>query len=169
MNATPRRSARNQPIPDEEAEYLRDLRGNRLYARAKQLFEAGWTLASIGRAFEPPKSRTTVQNWVQNGDSEAFSPSLPPVRTPEYATDPEYVKKRPTSPGIPSTDLDTLQTLAPVARKYRASMNPGHPAQIANENLTKLCQHLRETGVSVQELADATGVTYRAMARRLGK
>jgi DNA-binding Xre family transcriptional regulator len=43
------------------------------------------------------------------------------------------------------------------------------PAAIANAELEKICRELNARNVSVKELAEAAGVTYRAMARRLGK
>jgi lambda repressor-like predicted transcriptional regulator len=40
---------------------------------------------------------------------------------------------------------------------------------MANDELTELCASLHRSGVSVRELSQAAGVTYRAMARRLGR
>lgn len=168
MSTTSRRSARNQPIPPEEGAILRGLRGYSLYARTKQLYQAGWTLAAIGAVFDPPKARTTIKNWVDIASDTANSLDLPPVAVPTLLTPEIYVPKRPKSPGIDPGDLLQIQTLAPIARKYRSSMNPAHAAALANENLTILCKRLRADNVTVQELADAAGVTYRAMARRLG-
>jgi lambda repressor-like predicted transcriptional regulator len=42
-------------------------------------------------------------------------------------------------------------------------------AALANSELTHITASLHATGVPVRELANAAGVTYRAMARRLGK
>lgn len=169
MPSNTRRSARNQALPTPEAEILANLRGFRLFNRAKALFEAGWTLASIGKAFDPEKPRTTVKSWVDKGDSALQAPDLPEIPVPEYATPPEYVHKRPKSPGISPDDLDTIRTLAPIARKYRSSMSPAHKAAVANRELTEICERLAAADVTVRELADAAGVSYRAMARRLGR
>jgi hypothetical protein len=43
------------------------------------------------------------------------------------------------------------------------------PQATANEELTIICTRLYESNVTVRELSAAAGVTYRAMARRLGK
>jgi DNA-binding Xre family transcriptional regulator len=38
---------------------------------------------------------------------------------------------------------------------------------VANKRLTDLCKRLHQNNVSVRELAEAAGVTYRAMYKRL--
>jgi hypothetical protein len=43
------------------------------------------------------------------------------------------------------------------------------PVAIANTELGQICLDLYAKNVTVRELAAAAGVTYRAMARRLGK
>jgi hypothetical protein len=169
MSTTNRRSARNQALPTQEVEILAVLRGFRLYNRASALFDAGWTLASIGKAFNPSKPRTTIKSWVDRGDSSVPDPELPEIPCPEYATPAEYIPKRPKSPGISPADLDTIQKLAPIARKYRSSMSDAHKAAVANRELTEICERLVAADVTVRELAEAAGVTYRAMARRLGR
>ena len=80
-----------------------------------------------------------------------------------------YIPRRPVSPGISEEDRDKLQTLGPLAKTFRSKMSPNHPARLANYWLTDLTKELHANGVTVQELADATHVTYRAMAKRLGK
>ena len=61
-----------------------------------------------------------------------------------------------------------ISDLAPLARRYRARANPYGAYAVANEELTVICKDLFESGTTVRELAEAAGVTYRAMARRLG-
>jgi hypothetical protein len=51
---------------------------------------------------------------------------------------------------------------------YRARANPSGKYAIANNELTSLCKDLYQRGASIKELALAAGVTYRAMARRVG-
>jgi hypothetical protein len=48
-------------------------------------------------------------------------------------------------------------------------MTPNSPQALANDELTIICTRLYESNVPVRELAEVAGVTYRAMARRLGK
>jgi hypothetical protein len=61
-----------------------------------------------------------------------------------------------------------ISQLAPLARRYRARANPYGVYAVANEELTVICKDLFENGTTVRELAEAAGVTYRAMARRIG-
>jgi hypothetical protein len=166
-----RRSARNQSLPDNEVLILRSLYGDGLYSRCRRLFQAGWTLRAIGEAFEPAKSRSTLHTWInQAADIRSRQPSdNQPVPTPTLLTPREYVPKRPPSPGISAVDRENIRTLAPLARKYRSRMHHGHSFSQANQSLTLLCQGLYEDGVPIQELADTAGVTYRAMAKRVGK
>ena len=164
-----RRSARNQVLPEAERLALSELKGYSLYRYIFELYSVGWTLRAIGDALQPPKSRSTVQTWVDRGRTIAPNPSLPPVSAPTLLTPAEYVPVRPPSPGISAADLDTIKTLAPIARKYRSGMSPLHKASKANEDLTALCLSLYQKNVTIKELSEAAGVTYRAMSKRLGK
>lgn len=163
-----RRAAREQALPQNETALLNDLTPPALYVRCKELYEAGWTLRAIGEALTPPRSRSTVRSWVLKETPptlfEAPAPATPELKTPAV-----YEPKRAPSPGIPLFELSIIQTNAPVARKFRSGMSPLHKAALANQALTDTCQKLHAEGVPVQELADAAGVTYKAMARRLGR
>jgi hypothetical protein len=163
-----RRIARQQLLPVEEISVLRSLWDEELYARIRALFDAGWTLDAIGQAFEPPRRRSTVRYWANRtvrGEYPEIISSIPRPRLKPRG----YVSRRPKSPGIPPTELTQIKALAPLARRYRAKMNPSSPEAIANLSLTEICISLIESNVTVKELAEAAGVTYRAMARRLGR
>lgn len=173
---TPRRPARNQALPQLEVENLHTLRGYYLYRHIYALYCAGWTLRAIGEAFDPPKSRSTIQSWVDKGrEAETGQPEVPRIGRatvvvyPEFATPITYVPVKSPSPGIPPADLKRIQELAPIARKFRGAMGPRHVAAQANQELTDLCERLQASGVTITELASAAGVTYRAMAKRLGR
>jgi hypothetical protein len=169
MSTTTRRSARGQALPPSEAQTLVTLRDFNLYARAAQLYHAGWTLRAIGEAFTPPKSRSTVRSWVDRAANSSPTIELPTAEVPTLLTPLAYVPVKPASPGISPADRDTIKILAPIARKYRSGMHPMHAAAMANTDLTTICKTLNDANVSVQELADTAGVTYRAMAKRLGR
>lgn len=156
-----RRPARNQPLPEEEAQYLRELKGVPLKMRARRLYEAGWTLSSIGAPIN--RSRSTIRFWVNNVP-ELTATTDRPLPSP---IDKSYKRKRPISPGISPDELNRIAYLAPIARTYRAKFPKSHPATQANEELTTLSKRLHKAGVPIQEVADAAGVTYRAMYRRI--
>jgi hypothetical protein len=169
MSTPDRRSARNQALPAEEVAILRSLKGFNLYARVLEIYTAGWTLRAIGEAFDPPKARSTVKSWAEKAENSKITVVLPPVEAPTLITPAVYVPVRPISPGISTSDLTKIQDLAPISRKYRSGMSPLHRAALANQGLTDTCLALYDTGVSIRELSEAAGVTYRAMAKRLGR
>lgn len=162
-----RRPARDQTLPTPEATYLNTLHGPTLYAQCRVLYDAGWPLRAIGEALTPPKSRSTVRSWIIKPTPTYVRTA--PVSAPSLKTPEAYTPRRPVSPGIPAADLTQIQYLAPIARRYRSRMSPRHAAALANDQLTSLTRRLHADNVPVQELADAAGVTYRAMYRRLGK
>lgn len=160
-----RRAARKQDLPESEAQLLNKLFDDELTTRLNDLYNAGWTLQAMGNAFDPPRIRTTVRSWmVRRYMRVELDAPLPKPRGPRG-----YVPRRPVSPGISKDDMARIKALAPLARTYRSKMDPGSPQAIANLSLTELCLSLNERNVTVKELAEAAGVTYRAMARRLGK
>jgi hypothetical protein len=90
---------------------------------------------------------------------------FPPNFTPKRG----YQRKKPLSPGISDENTQRLRYLAPLARNYRSGMGLSSLQGSANTELTELATNLHLEGVSIAELARASGVTFRAMARRLGK
>lgn len=162
-----RRSARGQSLPPYEVRLLQNLDGYELFARAKMLYESGWTLRAIGDSFDPPRARSTVRYWINTELPIASSwTDLPTAPVPTLATTaPKDMKPRRILTAIEAT---RVAELAPLARKYRATMQPAHPAAQANSELTSLCARLHhEDRVTIGELAKAAGVSYRAMARRV--
>lgn len=162
-----RRAARGQSLPSEEIELLQSLRSYELYARAKSLYEAGWTLRAIGEAFTPPRARSTIRYWINSPIpiASVYTP-LPEPPVPILST-PASVQRKPRRHLTPA-ESSRIAELAPSARRYRATMKPGHASARANQELTALCARLHhEDRVTIAELADAAGVSYRAMARRV--
>jgi hypothetical protein len=164
-----RRPARSQVLPPGEVELLRRLDGPALHQRTVELYSAGWTLRSVGEALTPPRRRSTVASWVDCPHPAASLSDRVPVPAPEYRTSPGgYVRRTPASPGLREADRRRIADLAPLARSHRARTRSDAPAAVANAELTELCRRLRASHVTVTELARAAGVTYRAMARRVG-
>lgn len=165
---TRRRFARKQPLPISEVSLLSSLTDDSLYTRIRDLYNEGWTLQSIGNAFNPPRPRSTIRSWVLR--EHEYTPLLAPVVKPKIKTGPKgYVPRRIPSPGIPNDVLHRMGELAPLARRYRSGMLENSPIARANDELNKICEELYNKHVTVKELALAAQVTYRAMARRLGR
>lgn len=168
-----RRTARGQKLPPQEVEYLNSLPKEAVIYRVKLLFDEGWSLESIGESLQRKRPRSTIRSWVlraeANWDSDAcllFADA--PIPSPELrAADSGYQKIRPESPGISQRDFEQLKSLAPLARTFRSKMSTTSAAAVANGRLTDMCKRLHEDKVSVRELAEASGVTYRAMYKRL--
>lgn len=162
-----RRSARGQSLPPYEISLLNELTGFELFVRAKMLYQTGWTLRAIGEAFDPPRARSTIRYWINTPTPIASAyTDLPTAPVPTLAT----AASAPSKPRRPLTTVEftRIRELAPSARKYRATMKPGHASAKANRELTELCARLHhEDRVTIGELADAANVSYRAMARRV--
>lgn len=162
-----RRSARGQSLPSYEIALLQSLDGYELFARARMLYQAGWTLRSIGEAFDPPRARSTIRYWINTETPIASAyTDLPTAPVPTLAT-PASTQKTPRR-SLTTVEFMRIRELAPSARKYRATMKPGHASAKSNKELTELCARLHhEDRVTIGELAEAAGVSYRAMARRV--
>ena len=168
LDPMPRRTARGQLLPPTEVEYLNSLPKDLQIQRVHDLYQAGWSLESIGSALSPTRPRTTMRTWVQKGSLAERKTLDAPIPTPSYKTPAEgYQKQRPDSPGIQPKDQDQIKQLAPLARTYRAKMASTSAAAVANERLTELCKKLHDEGVSIRELAETAEVTYRAMYKRV--
>jgi hypothetical protein len=90
-----------------------------------------------------------------------------PIPMPKpKAEEGNYQKKR-NSPGISSKILEDIENLAPLARTFRSRMASTSAPAVANQRLTELCKDLHSRNVSIRELAEAAGVTYRAMYKRV--
>jgi hypothetical protein len=165
-----RRTARSQPLPPTEVEYLNSLVIDALIPRVNELYNKGWALQAIGECLSPRRPRSTVRSWVMKakGLETLEIVDAPMVPSPKHKTSSEgYQKRRPTSPGIPEDTFDEIRLLAPLARTYRAKMAQTSAPAVANRRLTEICVKLHENGVGIRELAEAAGVTYRAMYKRI--
>ena len=161
-----RRAARGQELPPAEVELLNGLDAIARIERVAELFNAGWSLQAIGDSLSPKHPRSTIRSWVLKASGSKVIDA--PIPVPKLKTDQSgYVKKRLKSPGISEDDFDQIRHLAPLARTFRARMASTSAAAVANQRLTELCKKLNENGVPVRELAEATGVTYRAMYKRI--
>lgn len=159
--------AKAPSIPQAERDLLASLEKEQLWRRVQELHEAGWSLQSIADAFSSPRRRSTIRSWVIKPLPETITAignvPKPPIKKVRSK------RKRVPSPGIThETQLD-IARLSPLARRYRARTAPSSASHTANSRLTELAGELYASGVTVSELARASGVTYRAMKRRVDK
>lgn len=187
--------SRARSLPPQERDFLSALIvKDEIYARVQQLHEVGWSLAEIACAWDPPKQRSTVHSWLSrpsththtfpvpsppSSSSSSSSSSIPaaeksdlaPALAPAYSA--AQIRRRrvfdPSAPVLSPAQKTKISRLAPLARRYRARTPYGGTYATANRELTHLCRDLYLRGASVRELSLAAGVTYRAMARRLGR
>ena len=158
--------AHTPDLPKSEALFLASLSKEQLWRRVKDLNDAGWTLQSIADAFDPPRRRSTIRSWVIKDTPECdFVTATPTPPQPKAKSR----RKRPRSPGIPHDEQLRIARLSPLARRFRARTNPSSVSFTANQELTNIAGLLYNKGVTVSELARASGVTYRAMKRRVDK
>lgn len=162
-----RHPARNQVLPQFEADLLNSLSGYLLHLRVRELYEQGWTLRAIGESLVPKRPRSTIRYWITK--PLPIAGALPPPLPVATAPVPVQVRSKTPKPRrhMTPTEKSRVFHLAPIARRYRASMNPAHPAALANEELSDLVVRLYHDHVAIRELADVAGVSYRAMARRI--
>lgn len=141
--------------------------------RVKLLFDGGWPLDAMGESFPRKRTRSTIRSWVlraeQNWDSDACSVFAdapipePRLKTPEGG----YQKIKPEGQKIRTNDLEQIKQLAPQARTFRSRMASTSAPAVANQRLTELCKKLHQEKVGIKDLAEAAGVTYRAMYKRI--
>jgi hypothetical protein len=164
-----RRSARSQELPKTEAQFLATLKGERLHIRVAQLYSVGWTYQAIGNALDPQRPRSTIKSWADKYPTETNAIDVPidfpRLRTPEGG----YQRKTPVSPGVSTDVAMELQRLAPLAREYRSGMGPSSLQGQANDQFDALIRKLKDSDVSIADIARAANVTHRAIARRLKK
>ena len=159
-------------LPTDEVVFINSLDRPAAESRIRALWEAGWSLSTIGESLEPPRPKTTVHFWVKRAASveqKRLIPSPPPRSLTTSVPTKNAPRLRSVSPGVPPEMKPRLQELSILARRYRARTTPDSPLAQANRDLTAMAIALRSMGVPTAAIAEAAGVSYRAMARRLSK
>ena len=171
-----RKAARRAELPESEVQALRALPVPERNARLRALYDTGWSLSSLAAAFDPPRPRTTIRVWINSSaplKDHASTPPIPPSPSKNSSAAHSAQPRRTFSlprrrrMGLPADAVQEIKTLAPLARRHRPRTSPGNRYRVANEDLTRLTRELYSSGASIPELAEAAGVTYRAMYRRV--
>jgi len=68
---------------------------------------------------------------------------------------------------VPPEVRARLKHLSSLSRRYRSKSASNSEPALANVALTELARSLHNRGVATATIAEAAGVTYRAMARRI--
>jgi len=164
MNRMSRKAARGQKLPPQEVELLNSITPDALIGRVAALYSEGWSLQCIGEVLSPRRPRTTIRSWVVKNQPNIVDAPIP---SPKAAASEVGYQKMRVSPGIPQGTFEDIQQLSPLARTFRSRMASTSAPAVANERLTQICKDLHANSVSIRELAEAAGVTYRAMYKRV--
>lgn len=177
VSAAVRRIAREQDLPASEANLLRKLPPAFLPYRIKDLYNLGWPMRAMRECLDPMPPSGTVRAWCNRptpANARSFLTKLPAMPKPTPPASVTRVRKRggkskkyPPSPGLSAATTEELASLSYYAQRYRSGMAETHRCAIANKKFTERLKELRETGVTIAELADASDITYRSVARRL--
>ena len=157
-------------LPADEVRFLSSLPTDLLHGRLKALWESGWSLGIMANSLEPKKPKSTVHFWVQNATTQEQRRPLPPTPPKSLTSTAPLLntpRLRSISPSVPADLKPRLKELASLANRYRAKTAPDSPLAIANQEFTHLARMLYNRGIPAADIAEAAGVTYRAVARRL--
>jgi lambda repressor-like predicted transcriptional regulator len=157
------------PLPPEEIEFLKQLTPEKRNSRLSALRNAGWSLSVLSRGIGVPK--TTVHFWTTHASKLEFTPKKP-VPQPKISITKrlqggQTLQVRFLSLNVPLDLVPVIRNLSSKSRRYRSRTPEGSPIAVANRELTLLAVNLHSQGVSTSALAEAAGVSYRAMARRI--
>lgn len=156
-------------LPTDEIEFLQQLTPEKRKSRLAALHDAGWSLSVLSRALDTPK--TTIHFWIKNADKTDFF-SQKPVPGPHISLtralqNGQTLRTRTISPKIPPDLVPKIRELSLKSRRYRSRTPKNSPIAVASQELTRLAVLLHSRGVRTSDIADAAGVSYRAMARRI--
>lgn len=164
------------PLPQGEIDFLSSLsRTNTaaFHARLRALWEAGWSLSVLGNSVSPKRPRATIHYWVRKAE---VVPQIAAVPFPEYNKPLASAllgvvpaKTRTIGPTVTPDMARRLRDLSMQARRYRSRTASTNKFAVANEEFTALVKELRSQGVPAVDIAEAAGISYRAVARRAAK
>lgn len=166
------------PLPQQEVDYLKMLSASSVklfHSRLRALWEAGWSLSVLGNSLSPKRPRATVHYWVRNIEISPKALEVPVPQPEFYKSLPSALlgvvsaKTRTIAPSVTPEVAKRLRELSLQARRYRARTASTNKFAVANQEFTALVKELRSQGVPAVDIAEAAGISYRAVARRAAK
>lgn len=164
------------PLPQSEIDLLAALSETNtaaFHSRLRALWESGWSLSVLGNSVSPKRPRATIHYWVKKA---VQTPQIAAIPTPEFNKPLTTAllgvvpaKTRTISPSVTPETAAKLRSLSLQARRYRARTADGNKFAVANREFTDLVKQLRSEGVPAVDIAEAAGISYRAVARRASK
>lgn len=149
-------------LPSDEIALLCALSAPAQRARARQLYDLGWSLSAIGEAFSPPRSRSTVRAWVQS-PSPSSSHSAPMLPSPPLPS-PSSPSSSPLSSAASSSSIGTAESSGLAALASSLSTSTSLPRRVQRPAFHPLYPTVSEDDVRrIQELAPLAR-RYRARA-----
>jgi hypothetical protein len=165
------------PLPQSEIDFLARLAASSqkaFHSRLRSLWDAGWSLSVLGNSLSPKRPRATIHYWVRKADLLPTdivvpSPSFQKPLTALLGTVVPAAKTRTIAPTVTPEMSDKLKALSLQARRYRSRTTEGNSFAVANREFTVLIKELRAQGIPAVDIAEAAGISYRAVARRAAK
>lgn len=164
------------PLPQGEIDFLAELAKSDqkvFHARLRALWDAGWSLSVLGNSVSPKRPRATIHYWVRKAElyksnnpvpAPQFTQSLPTALLGVVSASTKTI-----APSVTPEMSEKLRTLSLQARRYRSRTTQDNRFAVANREFTELVKELRAQGVPAVEIAEASGISYRAVARRAAK
>ena len=160
----------SQKLPDDEVRFISAMSPELIPGRLRALWEAGWSLGVIAKSLKPVRPKSTVHFWVKNAANQEQTrtiPSPPAKSLTSSAPLTSSPRMRSISPEVPLDMVSHIQQLSQLSKRYRSKTPSSSPLAQANRELTEIALDLYHRGVPAASIAQAAGVTYRAMARRI--
>jgi hypothetical protein len=159
-----------QKLPDDEVRFLASMPPEHLPSRLRALWLSGWSLGVIAKSLKPARPKSTVHFWVKNASEQEQTRTIPTPPAKSLTSSAPLAsspRMRSISPEVPLDMVSHIQQLAQLSKLYRSKTPASSPLAQANKELTEIALDLYHRGVPAASIAQAAGVTYRAMARRI--
>lgn len=159
-------------IPQHVVDYTRLYSKQSFYLTIVGLHKEGWSLQEIADSYSVSKSAAAA--WERKGLKICKENNIEAPLAPADALKPKIEKKPSKAPkkevaDFPIEEQQKIAQLAPMASRVSKNTPANSPSRKAANELVALLDYHSQRGVSLSRLANAAGVTRRAIAQRLEK